>query len=374
MAIHLKRNEVFSIKKLLSLLLAFCILSTVLTGCKKENGGSVPQDSNSGNLPVEQREFNYLTGKAFESGQDKTARPIAVMINNSKQALPQSGLETADIIYEMVTEGGITRMMAVYSDISKIERVGSVRSARDQFIQFLLPFNAIYVHIGTNNYAKNMLNYYAYQDIDGIYLGNIAFEFDTEKSKERSNEHCWYTNADLIKAGIAKTNITTTGRVNVAFDFVDNAQPPRELNGEAAALVDFKYSSYADVTFTYNEQDKRYYKTAFGAPQMDQEKGTQLSFDNVFLLTTDIKLKPDEYCADFDLTKGSGYYFYGGKYEKITWAKGAPEAPLKIVDSNGKSLKVNVGKSYIGVLGNDMLDSLKISAPQAVPQTTPAAN
>ncbi|MEG0020292.1 MAG: DUF3048 domain-containing protein, partial [Oscillospiraceae bacterium] len=167
-------NEVFIIKKIISLILA-AALCLSLSGCKKgENTDPVaPGTSPKQDKPVviEQRDYNYLTGKAFTDGQDKTARPIAVMINNAKLALPQSGLESADLIYEMVTEGGITRLMALYSDINTMGVVGPVRSARDQFVQFLLPLNAVYVHIGTSIYAKEMLNFYSYQDIDGLYLG-----------------------------------------------------------------------------------------------------------------------------------------------------------------------------------------------------------
>ena len=126
------------------------------------------------------------------------------MINNAKIALPQYGLEAADIIYEAVTEGGITRLMALYSDINDINRAGPVRSARTQFVQMMLPLNAIYVHIGSSTTAEAMLNNYSYQDIDGIYLGSLAFRYDSELAKTKASEHCWFTDKELIKAGIDK--------------------------------------------------------------------------------------------------------------------------------------------------------------------------
>ena len=130
---------------------------------------------------VKNRNINYLTGETATG--DNTFRPIAVMISNAKINLPQSGLTDADIIYEAVTEGGVTRMMAVYSDINSIKRSGSIRSARDQFIELMLPLNAIYIHIGTSTSAKRMLDFYSYNDIDGIYLGFLAFQYDTEMAK-----------------------------------------------------------------------------------------------------------------------------------------------------------------------------------------------
>ena len=63
--------------------------------------------------------------------------------------MPQSGISQADIIYEAVTEGGVTRLMALYSNLSKVPYVGPVRSARTQFVEMMLPLNAVYVHIGS---------------------------------------------------------------------------------------------------------------------------------------------------------------------------------------------------------------------------------
>ena len=97
-------------------MLTLIMTVAVMTGCSsKENPSNETVDPT-----VKQKEYNYLTGMPFAEGADKTARPIAVMINNLKIAHPQSGLTNADIIYEAVTEGGITRLMAVYSDIEKI--------------------------------------------------------------------------------------------------------------------------------------------------------------------------------------------------------------------------------------------------------------
>ena len=82
-------------------------------------------------VPVEKREYNYITGESL-NGETATDRPVAIMVDNSKYALPQYGISDAEIIYEMVTEGGITRLMAVYSDLDDVVLVGPVRSARDQ--------------------------------------------------------------------------------------------------------------------------------------------------------------------------------------------------------------------------------------------------
>lgn len=334
----------------------------MFTACSK--GGEEQQDDTQQEgtaTVIKQKEYNYLTGMPFAEDADKTARPVAVMINNLKIAHPQSGLTNADIVYEAVTEGGITRLMAVYSDIEKIEKAGPVRSARDAFIEMMLPLNAIYVHIGTSTSAERMLNFYSYKDIDGIYLGSLAFEQNSELAKTKGAEHSWFTNKELIKAGIEKNDIATKNNFYPAFDFVEYGKT-RIPQGEGANTVSFAYSSYADVSFSYDSSSGKYLKNAFGVPHMDADTDTQLAFDNVFVITAPTSVQEENgVLADIDLTEGEGYYFYGGKYENITWKKGQPEEPLLIYGTDGEILKVNTGKSYVGILDVKQSETMVIS-------------
>ena len=347
----------FGIKRIVTAVVALALAAGMFTGCEEKisNSGLNIED-------VPQAQYNYLTGLPFESEEDKSVRPIAVMVDNLKVAVPQSGLSGADIIYEAVTEGGITRMMAVYSDIDDIQRVGPVRSARDRFVELMLPLNAIYVHIGSSTSAQRMLNFYSYQDIDGIYLSFVSFEYDSELAKTKSAEHCWFTNKDLIKAGIEKNSIRTKNNFYPAFEFVEYGSEPRVPEEQRANTVSFKYSGYADVSFIYDESTGKYLKNSFGIPHMDALTNQQLSFDNVFVLTAQVGIQEENgILPDFDMSEGEGYYFYGGMCEKVRWKKGAPENPLIIYNEDGEVIKVNPGKSYVGLLDEEMLDTLTIS-------------
>ena len=97
---------------------------------------------------------NPLTGLAKADDWPEGMRPLAVMLDNVQAALPQRGLQSADLVYEMVTEGGITRLMAVYSDYTSMPEVGPVRSARDQHVQLMFPLGAMYLHVGGSTYAS----------------------------------------------------------------------------------------------------------------------------------------------------------------------------------------------------------------------------
>ncbi|MBR2027561.1 MAG: DUF3048 domain-containing protein [Oscillospiraceae bacterium] len=332
-----------------------------LTACGRSNEPSAEPESGNDvqNVVVEEREYNYITGEALK-GSDNTQRPVAVMIDNSKYAQPQYGTADADIIYEMVTEGGITRLMAVFDKLDDIDRLGPVRSARDQFIQFMLPLNAIYVHIGASIYANDMLNFYRYQNIDGLYLGVSSFDYDETRARTYAHEHCWFTEADLIRNGIKATGINTTGNLYPALNFADYREAPVTLdNGFDATDISFRFSDYADTTMHYDAATNKYYKSQFGVPHMDEHNNCQLSFDNFLLLNTAVVLYPDGLCTAFDMTQGGeGYYFYGGKYIPVLWQKGEPENPLIITDLDGNPVQINVGKSYIAVIDDAMVETI----------------
>ena len=344
----------FGIKRIVTAVVALALAAGMFTGCEEKisNSGLNIED-------VPQAQYNYLTGLPFESEEDKSVRPIAVMVDNLKVAVPQSGLSSADIIYEAVTEGGITRMMAVYSDIDDIQRVGPVRSARDRFVELMLPLNAIYVHIGSSTSAQRMLNFYSYQDIDGIYLSFVSFEYDSELAKTKSAEHCWFTNKDLIKAGIEKNSIRTKNNFYPAFEFVEYGNEARVPEEQRANTVSFKYSDYADVSFIYDESTGKYLKNAFGIPHMDALTNRQLSFDNVLVLFTDIHTYPGHEAKDLQYVAygdgGVGYYYNGGRFEEVRWLKGTDLDVLRIVSADGTEtpVQINCGTSYVAVVDID---------------------
>ena len=176
-------------KKKWSLLLCLALLAGTFSACGKDE-----PTTTAGDLPI-----NLLTGEKAEEGYDPATRPVAVMINNIREALPQRGITEADIIYEMVTEGGITRLMALYSDPAAIPEVGPVRSARDQHIQMMFPLEANYVYIGGSTYAENMLEQYHYQNrsLNGKTQSGFLM-LDEERAKTRSEVHWCTSSAPLV--------------------------------------------------------------------------------------------------------------------------------------------------------------------------------
>lgn len=278
-------------------------------------------------------------------------RPVAVMIDNVKAAMPQCGLADADIVYEMVTESGITRLMAMYSDYEAMPNVGPLRSARDQHVAMMLPFNSLFLHIGTSTYAADLLETFHYKtsSINGIYNSD-ALVLDTQRNKTTAIEHCWFSNGELFTQCAKNLNLRLDGDIIYsAFNF---APQPRQLQGGVANYIDVRFSSYATSNFVFDKSTNKYYKSQFGNPQIDANTGEQIGFDNLFILFTEISKYPDGILAKVNYNlNGVGFYFSGGNVEKVRWYKGASGNPLLILSGDGteQHVEVNKGNSYVAM-------------------------
>lgn len=367
---------------------AVCIaLSAMLVSCTPKSNGvsssealTSPPITNSAplqgglnpNEPIKAYDFNPLTGADISEGYSIGQRPVAIMINNAAAAMPQRGIGSADVIYEMVTEGGVTRLMAMFSDYRTVPQTGPVRSARDQHLQMAMAQNAVFVHIGSSIYAQNLINQYNYQDIDGMYLGSTCFVFDNARNLAgKGNEHCWFTDAAFVQTGMEKQLISPAGAYESLFKFNEKTAAARVPAEGDAPHVKWSFSGASEVELIYDSASGKYFKTAFGTPHIDELTGAPISFNNAFILSCNISLKPDGQCTEFDLSQGTGFYISQGKYESVTWTKGNPDQQLKIYGADNKELTINIGKSYIAFVGSSQMPGLMMNAaapPPAEPE------
>ncbi len=354
--LHLVTSEGGCMKKLTCLLTAFLLTVCMFAACGDTNEPSSPGPSTS----VPPSIYNPLTGFEKDENYPEGQRPAAVMVGNYVTDLPQSGLSSADIVYEMVTEGGIPRIMALFTNYKTMPLVGPVRSTRDQFLQFALPHNAMLAHIGTSRYAKDMLNYYTYQTIDGIYLGAAAYYYDAERAKGKGSEFCWYTNWEMLGLGIAELGLDTAGEYLPVFNFQTPGEEKITPTGGFANTVSFSFSSVAHTSFTYDISTGLYMKSEYDQPQIDALTGGQLAFQNLFILSTDIALKPDGFCADFNFSSGVGYYISNGSWQKVDWEKDGATGNLRIT-VNGNEIKVNCGTSYVAFISKGYMAEIIIN-------------
>ncbi len=340
-------------KKAVALLLVFCLL--VLGGCAKKVGlgdeDSKPVTSTESVPPVvepvETFAVNPLTGvKNLKIGAEKN-RPVAIMINNISQAQSvQCGINKADIVYETEVEGGITRLMVVYQDISDVGRIGTIRSCRYPYIDLAAAHNAVYIHCGQDpHYAKPHLS--VLDDID-LGTGNYGVRI----KNGLSTEHTLYTNGDVLWAGIQKTRKTENGNTGLWQNFAAEDETITPTDG-IANRVDVSFSASYCTNFVYDANSGRYTRYFNNTLRKDYLTGKSTTMKNIFVLKTSIYFYPDGKHRCVELKGGDGYYLSNGKYQKITWKKGNTTAPMKFYDATGNELKINAGDSWVCLMKKD---------------------
>lgn len=345
-------------KHLIITLVLMLMFTFIFTGC---GGNKEPETTTTEVTTTEAPApvyYNALTGRSGVSESSVGNRPVAVMINNIKASLPQYGIYKADIIYEMLVEGGITRMMAIYSDYTKVPKVCSIRSCRYYFPIFAHGYDAVYFCYGSNlSLATPTLKRIGIDYFDGNEMGGSnVFGRDSARLQKYSREHTAYVDGKNIPSLLNEKSIRTKSRYGedfTAFNFRDEGASKAVGSIDAKDIrLNFSKSYYS--TFTYNAKTKTYYKTHCGNAHMDTAAEKQLNFTNVFILETEVNNYKGGSLMEINWKSGEGYYISMGKAQKITWLKETEDSNIVFFNEEGTELKVNTGKSYIGVIGRGL--------------------
>lgn len=301
---------------------------------------------------------SYLTGKYVDEAISRR-RPVAVMFNNIKAACPQTGIEKADVVYEAPVEGGITRMMGIFENYDGLEKIGSVRSARIYFVRFALGWDAIYCSVGHSKYAEDLLDSPGTDSMDGVTATGAGVYYRTE---DRKAPHNCYASAEGIAKGIEKQGFSTSYDSNYHgyFQFVGE-NDTASYDGVKANKVRTGYF-HNDPYFTYNADDQLYYRFQFDAKQIDDETGNQLAFKNLILQYCDYEMYDDEKSLNININSGGkAQYISNGICTELTWNRDKDTGITHYYLSDGAELKLNTGKTYVGIILNPNAERVEIT-------------
>ena len=303
--------------------------------------------------------ISYLTGEYIKE-ELVNKRPVAVMISNIKGALPSSSTSQASIIYEAPVEGGITRLMAVFEDYTSLEKVGSVRSCRDYFLDYAMNFDCIYVHYGQAVYALEYLNSTAINNLNGMDgYGEQVFY----RTSDRKSPHNAYTSGDGILYGIDYKDIRTELKEDYQpqFSFVNVGDELILKNGTDVSTIIPGYFTN-DAKFEYNPEDGLYYRYEYGDAQNDEYFNTQLAVKNVIIQVSGWRNYDENgYLNMYTQDGGKCMYFTNGKMIEGTWTRSGKWGHETYYDLEGNEIVLNTGKTWVSVVQDSYMDRIQLS-------------
>ena len=291
---------------------------------------------------VEEPKVEEKTVQIFQ-GND---RPIAVMIDNHNGAWPQAGLQKAYMVYEIIVEGGETRLMALFKG-AEVEKIGPVRSARHYFLDYAMENDAIYVHFGESPQADSDIKKYSINEIDGIAEDGTTFW----RVKDKAAPHNAVTSMTKLIESAKNKKYKMTSKEESVLNYVTD-----EVNledGQGAVSVTIPHSQLQTVKYVYDEENKVYERYARGKEQTDWDTKDVITTKNIIIT----------FCDNYTLTdkenKGrqglknigtfDGYYITNGKAIKIQCIKNARDEQTVYQDLEGNEIKINDGNTFVNI-------------------------
>lgn len=309
-------------------------------------------------IEVDGKIRSYLTGEMVDVAK-ANRRPLAIMMSNDKESLPQYGINRAGIVYEAPVEGDMNRYMAIMEDYDDLDRIGSVRSCRTYYIFFAREFDAVYAHFGQSTFAKPYLKYI--DNINGLEgIGDTAFY----RSNDRKRPHNAYSSFSRIQSAIDKLGYSREYDADYegVFQFARTGQPVEftQPNVVDAVKVIPGYS-YNNPWFEYNSEDGLYYRYQYGAAHNGSEG--QISVKNILILYYPVGRYATTAYLNINVNSPSwGYYITGGKAIPINTTKDDEFGQTQYYDTNWEEITLNQGKTWICIVPSSSNEKTQILA------------
>lgn len=291
---------------------------------------------------------SYLTGEMVDVSIGNR-RPLAIMMSNDKESLPQYGINRAGVVYEAPVEGDMNRYMALIEDFDGLERIGSVRSARTYYVYFAREFEAVFAHYGQSTFAKPYLKYV--DNLNGVEnIGGAAFY----RSRDKRAPHNAYASGERVK--------DTAARLGYSWEYPQGyeghyrfAKGPVTLSDRPGVMdavdIDPGYEGN-EARFFYNPDDGLYYRYQYGAEHMGDEG--QIAVKNILIQWCQWGHYASTPYLNINVHTGSGgYYITNGKAIPITWEKDGEYGVTRYYDADHKEITLNPGKTWVCVVAMD---------------------
>ena len=297
-------------------------------------------------VDLEGKAINKLTGLYVDEALIDN-RPIVVMLDNQFSARPQAAIEQADVMYEFLAEGRITRYMAVFYS-QRPEHIGPVRSARPYFLLKALEYDPFYVHVGGSMDALAKIKSYKMADIDGLSSGAFWRE------KHKKIPHNMYTSSEVLLKDANRKKYREVPEFNF-LDFYDEFTVIEGTDATKFKCV-YKEPTKTDkvgytTSYIYNNEAHLYYRYTNNGPHVDENSKVQLTCSNVIVQYAKTKVIDSEGRLKVDLVgSGTGDFFTAGKTIPIKWEKADRNALTKFYTLDDQPIKLNSGVTWFQIM------------------------
>ena len=342
-----KKNASIFKKKIYYILLAFFLLVfliLLITYVVLSSGNKPRQSVNPPKQIKEVKKTEESSLKIYD--ENSNDRPIAYMIDNNIGEAKHAGLQDSYLNYEIIVEGGLTRIMAIYKD-KKVTLIGPIRSARHYFLDYALENDAIYAHFGWSPQAEN--------DIKQMGVNNINGMTDPEpyrRDEKAKAPHNVFTNTSFIKSYIDKKKYDSESNnwklLNLSAKEINLAT---ESSPDVANKVSMTYSENEYRTYSYDQSNKHYLRSQNGKPHLDRKSNEQLHYKNIIIMKVKNESIDSEGRQTLDnVGSGAGYYITNGYYRKINWSKQTRMSKTNYTYEDGSTVTLNDGNTFIQIV------------------------
>jgi hypothetical protein len=272
--------------------------------------------------------------------------PVAVQIENLITVRPQAGLSSANLVYEALAEGGITRFLAIFASGDHIEKIGPVRSARPYYLDWLSEFNALYAHCGGSPEALADIGTYNIFSINQIG-GDQGYYW---RDNTRPAPHNLYTSSELLARALRDREIDKEGDYD-SWLFKDEASLSARSD-EQTITIDFSIYSY-EVEYVYDRDKNVYKRNQAGEAHLDELTDQQIAPKNVVIQYVKTRLADETRLSMETIGEGDALVFQDGQVIEARWEKSSRTSRTVFYDLNDKEIRLNAGSTWVEVVPID---------------------
>ncbi|MBI5405234.1 MAG: DUF3048 domain-containing protein [Candidatus Kerfeldbacteria bacterium] len=290
-----------------------------------------------------------LDGVFMDSSAAADSAPVGIMIENSVETRPQSGLAKARVVYETLAEGGVTRFLAIFALTDEVKKIGPVRSARHYYVDLIEEYGGAYAHAGGSPLGLSQISRDQVPDLNGI--GNAWRYFYRDNNLPAP--HNLFTNSVQLNRAVVDLRYPSSAEFD-PWTYDDVRTPPTGSTPATSIAIDFSGRAYL-ANYEYEASSNTYLRSNGGRPHTDRDTGHQLRTDNVVVqVVPRPKLLAEKGRIDLEVIgRGQVLVFRNGTVVEGTWTKETPTGRTAFSGPDGQAISLNRGTTWVAIVPAD---------------------